>query len=285
MKKDKLRALLLFVDDAARSDTNWQVYHENSKIGRLAVQVQAKIGENEDIHASLLAAIGNQRGRYPYHPKYPLDVADDNSRPGLTLRQALAKRRSKRKRHNAPLPFQRVSELLFHATRSTGRIAITPTDHISVKCYPSAGSLYPVQTYLLVRDVDGMKPGFYYLDTDQTLLCRLSSLPDSHDWNTTFIHDRHAADAPLTIFMTAIVNRTSMKYGERAYRYCLLEAGHLSQNYLLLAEELGLHACPIGGFVERDVENLLDIDGIEEIAIYALTVGMAAEDEGSDGPS
>lgn len=280
-----MRELLLYVDEAARIDTSSQIYHENSKIGHLAVRVQAKTGENQNGHASLLAKIGDKRGRYPYHPKRPLDEASVSPNAGLTLRQALAKRRSIRKRNDSPLPFQTVSELLLLATQSTGHIAVTPTDKIPVRSYPSAGALYPIQTYLLVRDVDGVAPGFYYLDTDEKCLCRLFSLPDNHDWSTTFVHDGLAAEAPLIIFMTAIVNRTSMKYGERAYRYCLLEAGHLSQNYLLLAEELGLHACPVGGFVEQDVESLLDIDGIEEIAVYALTIGRAGrfeEGEGSD---
>jgi hypothetical protein len=45
--------------------------------------------------------------------------------------------------------------------------------------------------------------------------------------------------------------RVTAKYGERGYRFLLLEAGHLMQNLCLLSVSLGLATVPLGGGLER----------------------------------
>ena len=64
-----------------------------------------------------------------------------------------------------------------------------------------------------------------------------------------------------------------MKYGERGYRFMLLEAGHIAQNALLAANALGLGACPFGGFIDDDLDRLLGIDGLDEVSLYLIGVG------------
>ena len=64
-----------------------------------------------------------------------------------------------------------------------------------------------------------------------------------------------------------------MKYRERAYRYCLLAAGHAAQNMLLLAESRNIGGCPYGGFCDEPVMRLLDLNPAEELPLYALFFG------------
>jgi SagB-type dehydrogenase family enzyme len=70
--------------------------------------------------------------------------------------------------------------------------------------------------------------------------------------------------------------RSRFKYGQRAYRFTLLEAGHVAQNALLAAAALGLAAVPLGGFYDRKVDAFLGVDGLQEAALYLLPVGSAA---------
>ncbi len=67
--------------------------------------------------------------------------------------------------------------------------------------------------------------------------------------------------------------RSRFKYGARAYRFTLLEAGHVGQSFLLAAAALGLATTPLGGFYDRRVDEFLGIDGIHEAALYLLPVG------------
>ena len=70
--------------------------------------------------------------------------------------------------------------------------------------------------------------------------------------------------------------RLRWKYGERAYRFLCIDAGVLPEDLLLTAEALGLGACAISGFADDLVEELLEINGRDEIALLLVTVGVAA---------
>jgi hypothetical protein len=51
--------------------------------------------------------------------------------------------------------------------------------------------------------------------------------------------------------------RAARKYGERAVRFLLQEAGHLMQNLCLLSTGLGLATVPLGGYFERAIARQL----------------------------
>ena len=67
--------------------------------------------------------------------------------------------------------------------------------------------------------------------------------------------------------------RSRFKYGERGYRFALLEAGHAAQNMLLAATALALAALPLGGFYDRRLDELVGADGLDEATLYAIALG------------
>jgi SagB-type dehydrogenase family enzyme len=75
------------------------------------------------------------------------------------------------------------------------------------------------------------------------------------------------------LVITACFERQQIKYKERAYRFAVLEIGHLAQNILLTAAALGLAALPIGGFVDREINGYLAVDGLSEAALYVILIG------------
>ncbi len=79
--------------------------------------------------------------------------------------------------------------------------------------------------------------------------------------------------AAAVILITAVFQRTTFKYGERGYRFALIEAGHVAQNIDLVASALGLPAANLGGFFDRELEMLLDVDGVEQSLVYAVAIG------------
>ena len=87
------------------------------------------------------------------------------------------------------------------------------------------------------------------------------------------LFDNLAAEAAAFVVLTACLPSLRFKYGERAYRFVLLEAGHVAQNMLLAVEDEGLAAVPLGGFLDDEVNALLDFDGVEDIALYLLAIG------------
>ncbi len=64
--------------------------------------------------------------------------------------------------------------------------------------------------------------------------------------------------------------------GERGCRFALLEAGHIAQNILLATTALDLGAVAVGGFIDDEVNEILDIDGVDEFSIYLIAIGYPA---------
>ena len=77
----------------------------------------------------------------------------------------------------------------------------------------------------------------------------------------------------ITLIWTAIIERSKWKYLQRCYRYIYMDAGHIGQNFYLVAEALGLAACSIGAIYDDELNSLLEIDGMKETAIYVGITG------------
>jgi SagB-type dehydrogenase family enzyme len=83
-------------------------------------------------------------------------------------------------------------------------------------------------------------------------------------------------DANLIFAIAAVFMRIQKKYGPRGYRYTLMEAGHVAQNISLRAIELGLATLCMGGFVDSDLNELLNLHPKKEGVVYAIAAGQEA---------
>ena len=72
---------------------------------------------------------------------------------------------------------------------------------------------------------------------------------------------------------TAVFQRMKWKYGQRAYRYVYLDAGHIAENLALAATGLELGSCQIGALFDDEANELIGVDGVEESVIYMSVVG------------
>jgi SagB-type dehydrogenase family enzyme len=143
---------------------------------------------------------------------------------------------------------------------------------------PSAGGLYPVETYLLVRAVEGLDPGIYHFRPLTVDLEFLKGGDFAGVLARAALGQEMVADAQVTFIWSAVLERGKWKYRERAYRYIYIDAGHIGQNLYLAAEGLGLGACTIGAFFDDDVNRLIGVDGTEETVIYLGCVGWPAKE-------
>ena len=142
---------------------------------------------------------------------------------------------------------------------------------------PSAGALYPIETYLSVQNVATVSPGLYHLDP---LLFQLELLKDKDikvDICRAFLDQAFMKSAGVNIIWTAITRRSIAKYGDRGGRYVFLDAAHICQNVLLAAEAIDCASCPVAAFYDEEVNRLLDIDGVEETALYGVSIGKKAQ--------
>jgi len=207
--------------------------------------------------------------RYPDRPRIALPTPE--TRAGTPLWEVLSKRRSVRDYRTDPLRIQEVSQLLWAAQ------GVTAEQYgYAFRTAPSAGALYPVETYIVVNHVDGVERGVYhYAVLDHALEqikagdCRVAIARAALDQKVAY-------DAAVVFVWTAVFQRCKWKYRQRAYRYIYLDAGHIAQNVALAAVGLRLGSCQIAALYDEEVNDLVDADGLEESAIYLTAVARPA---------
>lgn len=141
---------------------------------------------------------------------------------------------------------------------------------------PSAGGLYPIETYLMARNVEGLEQGLYHFRPHRSDLEFIRAGDWSVDLANAALGQRMVVDAQVCFVWTAVVERSKWKYRQRAYRYIYLDAGHIAQNLYLAATAAGMGVCGIGAFFDDSVNGLLGVDGVEETAVYLASVGLIA---------
>lgn len=187
------------------------------------------------------------------------------------LHDALARRRSIRRFAPAPLTAEQLSYLLWAATGISRRHG-----GYDFRTAPSAGALYPIETYLSVQNVEQIAPGLYhYAITDHALELLFEGDHSAAVARAALEQDMCARAAAVFIW-TAIFERSKWKYGQRAYRYIYLDAGHIAENLALAAAGLNLAACHVAAFYDDEVSALLNLDGKTESTIYMTAVGVGA---------
>lgn len=142
------------------------------------------------------------------------------------------------------------------------------------RAYPSGGALFPLEVYpILFSDVADIASGIYHYNVKDHALDTLEERSFSKDDIARLATYSWVQDAAALFVISAVFWRSQMKYGERGYRYILLEAGHLGQNLYLTSAALGLKCAGLGGTRDKNIESVLHLDGVYESLVYALVVG------------
>jgi SagB-type dehydrogenase family enzyme len=144
----------------------------------------------------------------------------------------------------------------------------------ALRSCPSAGGLYPIDTYLLAAGVAGLAAGIYHYNV---LTAELESLPGAEPvadlLREGFFWQEFVASAAVAVLLVAVFERSTAKYGERGYRLALLDAGHAAQNLLLTARQLRLPAVAVGGFDDDLLAGALGLDGVAEAVVHTVVLG------------
>ena len=193
--------------------------------------------------------------------------------PEMPLAKAIEQRRSVRKYSAVPLKQEELSFLLWASSwakdfRSTEQMEIT------FRNVPSAGSRHPLETFLDIRRVEGIKPGLYYYHPVKHCLILYDDSPEiAAKIYEGCMFQEMIPTAAVNFILTAVPYRTVWRYGQRGYRYLYLDAGHIGQNIHLAAEAIDAGACMIGAFLDEAMNDAIGLDGIEEFVIYIASVG------------
>jgi SagB-type dehydrogenase family enzyme len=159
----------------------------------------------------------------------------------LTLFDVISKRRSVRNFSNEPITLEELSTILFYSSGMTGEYSETK--------------------------------GIYYYDPIRHFLKVIKKGFKSNDFKKVTISFNLSEQAAFVIYILGNMRLTGYKYGDRGYRFMLLEAGHLAQNLYLTSTAIGAGAVASGGFLDVEILEILDLDDTDMLVLYEIVIG------------
>lgn len=190
--------------------------------------------------------------------------------PAMTLVQALSRRKSSRDFSAKPVALQKFGALLglSNGLRSSVGNALDGGRNA-----PSAGSLCSCEMYVLALNIEGVERGLYHYDVGAHGLKQIK-LGDFKEWvSRMLLLQSELCQAGALIFLASNQGRLRSKYGPRAYRLGLLDAGHVSENIYLVCAALDLAVTATGGFIDDELNTALGLDGVDDCVVLVLAVG------------
>ena len=198
-----------------------------------------------------------------YFPIRPID-----QKSGKSLWEAIAQRRSVREFSEQSITFSELSQLIWATQGIT-----TKSGGFEFRASPSAGALYPIETYLGVNRVEEIPSGIYHFNVKEAQLILLKEGHFGPELCEAGLGQEMLEEAACVFVWTAIVGRSKWKYRERAYRYVYMDVGHIGQTLYLAATALDMGCCAVGAFFDEEVDRVIGVDGKNEISVYVGAVG------------
>jgi epothilone synthetase B len=192
-----------------------------------------------------------------------------NGDAGSSVLAAAFARRSHRHFARAPFALDRLAHLL-----GALRGRAVDAGPLAKFAYPSAGHLYPVQTYVHVKGdrIDGLERGLYYYHPKEHQLARLGGGveldPSLHVPPNRDIAER----AAFAIYLVAALDAIEPLYGDLARHFCALEAGYMGQLLMTAARDLELGLCPVGAIEFAPLRAPLRL-GDNDVLVHTMLGG------------
>jgi SagB-type dehydrogenase family enzyme len=207
---------------------------------------------------------------YPKAPRTKLPrVQSEGEFPSI-----LKSRRTWRKFGRAAVSLEALAQMLEWTFGIRGWVDVPGLGRAAMKTSPSGGDLHPIEAYVLVQRVGGLKKGIYHYNAVRHELEWLREGTARSTLERSLGNQWWFARGAFLVLMTAVFGRTQWKYDfPRTYRVILAEAGHLCQTFCLTATWLGLAPFCTMALMDTKWEEWLGIDGVRESIIYVAGAG------------
>jgi len=182
----------------------------------------------------------------------------------VSIEQTLLSRRSVRSFTSEPLTLKEVSQLLWAAQGIT--------DSLGRRTAPSAGALYPLEVYAVVGNVKDLASGVYKYEPEKHQLVRVMDGDIRGELANAALGQGSVRGGAVAFVITAVYERTTVKYGDRGIRYVHIEVGHAAENLCLQATAMDLGAVTVGAFTDEQVAAVLNLPEDEQ-PLYIIPVG------------
>jgi SagB-type dehydrogenase family enzyme len=220
---------------------------------------------------------GNKPRPFKLYTGVPLqDLPTEFLRPTLNALASIS-RGVPKERASTGMGIDTLAELLFFSAGITRLVKVPGRGTFYMRAAPATGALYPIELYVICRDLEGLESGVYHFCPGDFSLSQLRS----GDWTpalSSYAGSRtDISAAPVSIVLTSIAWRNSWKYQARSYRHWFWDGGVIAANLLATANSAGLRSSAVLGFEDEAVNRLLGLRARQEAAIAICPVGVSAD--------
>ena len=188
----------------------------------------------------------------------------------IELKTAIKNRESRRIYSGKSISIKELSFLLW----STQGIRKYLDEGHALRTVPSAGCRHALETYLCIFNVDDLEQGIYrYLPVEHQLLFEFTEVHLKEKVFEATFRQAWSAESAVTFIWTTLPYRMEWRYDIDSSKVIAIEAGHVCQNLYLACEAIDAGMCAIAAYDQEKMDELLKVDGQDEIVIYIASVG------------
>ena len=260
--------------NANLSWSNWgteaQYFHFSTKD---TPYIESSARESEYVSDILCGTQPPLFKRYPAAPRLPLPRCAPPS--GIDFSKVLYQRRTIREFEDTSITIEQLSRVLHMSFAPQQFIDAADFGILPMRNYANAGARSEHEIYVNILNVSNFDCGlFHYNGIERSLEFLAHPLTREQIFYLTYEQPMCAA-AAVVLFVTARVDRMGHKYrNPRALRAVYLDTGHLGQTFALVTIANGLGPWQTAAYRDSEVERVLGLDGIEEISLYCLGMGV-----------
>jgi SagB-type dehydrogenase family enzyme len=213
---------------------------------------------------------------FKIYPKIePFPLPRDVPQTGVAVLSAISETLPSSRADSVP-SVEDLARLLYFSAGITKQRAY-PGGEIYFRAAACTGALYEIELYVVSGDLPDLDAGVYHFNpADVSLrLLRMGDFRGNLAQATAM--EPAVSHAPATIICTGTYWRNAWKYQARTYRHFGWDNGTLLANMLAVSAASGLPAKIVLGFVDAEVNPLLDLDMRREVALCLVPIGRTSE--------
>jgi SagB-type dehydrogenase family enzyme len=212
---------------------------------------------------------------FKIYPKIePLPLPRDVPQTGVAVLSAISEPVPATRADSVP-GIQDLARLLYFSAGITKQRTY-PGGEIYFRAAACTGALYEIELYVASSDLPGLDAGVYHFNPADVSLRLLRKGDFRGNLAQATAMEPAVAHAPTTIICTGTYWRNAWKYQARTYRHFGWDNGTLLANMLAASAASALPAEIVLGFVDADINHLLDLDTRREVSLCLVPIGRTS---------
>jgi SagB-type dehydrogenase family enzyme len=245
-------------------DAAWQ-YHDGTKHSYLSIRTNPHFMD-----------WANRPLLFKIYPKIePIPLPQDVPQTGVSALSAISTPVTSLRGDAIP-SLQDLARILIFSVGITKK-RLYPDGEIYFRAAACTGALYEIELYVVTSDLPGLDAGVYHFNPGDVSLRLLRKGDFRGNLARAAAMEPAVAPAPATIICTGTYWRNAWKYQARTYRHFGWDNGMQLANMLAVSAASGLPAEIVLGFVDAEVNRLLDLDARREVSLCLVPIGRTSE--------